>query len=314
MKYQNTSRVLCLGFHALIVAVFGALGIYFTFFVTPLYFTVYQTYFITLTAAFNLYLELGVLGMALFTISIYGLIQGIKAVLTPSDDAPVVKSFTAFIVEGYVASLFFLANGLVFFDLTSGSSGNLAFVIIMAIIFAILLLIATNIPMVRLYDGKNQNPLLAGLSLGGAVTFVYLALSYILALIGSASHSAEYYTNIINPSLLGLFFASLIIAGLLIASAVLILKSGDKKKKVNIAGYLVGGSVLVLAGMFIGTGIVDLIQSDSNVHLEGIALKYTGVAYPIMSLVVGALLFVGGIAFVIINSKEPAPKKVAKVD
>lgn len=308
MKYQNTSRVLTFAFHALIFACFGALGIYYAFFCAPLYFTTWPNHFgVGTQLGYNLYLELATIGLTLMLISGYGMVQGYKGLKNPNDDVPVVRGFTAFIVEGYIAALFFLANAAIYFDLISGS--NLAFIIIMAILFAIVLLIAANIPMVRLYDGKDQKPLFAMMSLGAGSFFCIEAIIVILTFIGMYTHSAEAYYFNIKMFLLIALLGSLIIGGLLIAAGVLIIKKGDKPSIVKLSGYLVGGSLLAIAAVLLVTGALTLVWSDLNCHLEYAKCVYKDPAYAIMNLVVGALSLGAGVAFMIINGKDDGSTK-----
>ena len=313
MNYQNTSRVLTLVFHAVIFAVFGALGLYYGAFCVPYYFTSDPGAFgVGQQLAYNLYLELATVGLTFMLISGYGIYEGFKAIKEPSDDAPVIRGFTAFIVEGYIAALFFLANAAVYFDLISGS--NLAFIIIMAVLFAIILLIATNIPMVRLFDGKDQKPLFALMSLGGGSFFAFeallIAITYFVMI---AQPALAYYFNIKMFLLIG-FLCSVIAAGLLIASGVLIIKKGTSSPKaVKTSGYLAGGSVLVLGVAQALIGALTLVWSDYNCHLEYAKLVYGGPAYPIMCLVSGVALIGGGIAFLLINSKDSGETKKPSV-
>jgi hypothetical protein len=305
MKYQNTSRVLTLVFHAIILAAFGSLGFYYGAFCAPYYFTSDPGAFgVGQSLAYNLYLELATIGLTLMTISVYGVIQGIKGILHPDDDAPVVKGFTAFIVEGYIAAIFFLANAAIYFDLISGS--NLAFIIVMAVLFAVILLIAANIPMVRLFDGKDQKPLFAMMSLGGGTFFAFealiIAITYFVMIAQPAS--LAFYFNIKMFLLIG-FLCSTIAAALLITSGVLIIKKGvSSPKVVKISGYLTGSSIVVLGVAQILIGALTLVWSDHSCHLEYAKLGYGGPSYAIMCLVSGVALLGAGIAFLIINSRD----------
>jgi hypothetical protein len=305
MKYQNTSRVLTLVFHAIILAAFGSLGFYYGAFCAPYYFTNDPGAFgVGQSLAYNLYLELATIGLTLMTISVYGVIQGVKGILHPDDDAPVVKGFTAFIVEGYIAAIFFLANAAIYFDLISGS--NLAFIIVMAVLLAVVLLIAANIPMVRLYDGKDQKPLFAMMSLGGGTFFAYEAFIITVTYFVMIANPALAYYFYIKMFLLIGFLASIITAALLITSGVLIIRKGETSPKVvKTSGYLTGSSVIVLGIAQTVIGALTLVWDDYNCHLEYPKFVYKGdPAYAIMCLVSGVALLGAGIAFLIINSRD----------
>ena len=151
MKYSMTSRTLCVVFHAIIAAAMGLMGIWFGIFVVPEFLgsnpqQFYGNFGFDRNGAFFLWYELAVVGLSLFVISLLGLIDGIKSILDSRNDEPV------------VAAVFFALQGMLLWDLTANGS-NVAFVIVMALLIAIVLLIATNIPMVRLYDQRDQMPL-----------------------------------------------------------------------------------------------------------------------------------------------------------
>src|SRR5574344_3032408 len=238
MKYSNTARVLSFVLHLILTLAFGVLGVYFGFFVVPFHFdtTIQMNFMNTFVSnlAFTLDVELGVLGLAIFTVSLYGMIQGIKSLLAPSDDKPVVKSFTAFIGDGYIASAFFAACAFLYFDPIANK--NLAFAIVMCVLLMIILLIATNIPMYRLFEGKETNEELMGLSFSAAIAFAYIALMNFLALIGSlvvmARPSGSYaYAFNFNMQLIAAAISSLVVAGLMLAAGLIIKKKGVADKK-----------------------------------------------------------------------------------
>jgi hypothetical protein len=321
MKYGSTSRMMALVFHAILFAAFGVLGLYFGFFVAPEYFDpAIQTYFTNgaTFGAYNLYLELAVIGLAIATVSGYGLVEGVKAVLAPNDDAPVIKSFTAFIGDGYIASAFFLLQGMLFFDLTANK--NLPFVIIMAILITIILLIATNIPMVKLFDGKDQKPLVVGLSLSGAVTFFWIAAEVLLTLIVSQGYVARNgaYTGSswIHTQLLIGGLASLAIMGLLLGAAIVTLKKGTQDKgAAALSGYLTSGAVALLGGEMLALGIIEVVNySTEKIHMESSTLSAAtyGYGYGIMLLILGSAALLAAIYFAAVTGKEAGKKPVAK--
>lgn len=317
MKYSNTARSLCLIFHALLLAAFGVLGIYFGFFVVPQFFDVrIQHSFDAYVAGlpFNLYLELAVIGLIIFTISTYGFVQAIRSILHPNDDGPVLKSFVAFIGEGYVASIFFASQALLFFDLTANKS--LPFVIIMALLITIVLLIATNIPMVRLFDGKDQTLLLSGLSFTGAVSFGWLGIETVLSFLGSFIYmSTQRYDGdtFINLQLGITALVSLAIFAMTLIAGLKLKKQGAKDTKaLALAGYLTSGSVFLLGSLMLFQGILDLVEKDNTkIHLESSALTFTGYGYCIMGIVLGGLVIVAAVFF-LISTINDTQKRLAK--
>ncbi len=304
-KYQSTSRVLVLVFQILIFAAFGAFGCYFGFFAVPFYLTADPTLdgIVSAEYAYNLFLELAVIGLSEMTIAIYGIVQGVKGVLEPKNDKPVVKGFTTFIVEGYVAAAFFFLNAALFFDLIKGT--NLAFVIIMSSIITIALMIATNIPMVRLYDNIDQKPLLASLSRGFGVVGAWIFILTGLTLIGSFTYTRAYAT-MIRTFLLLACLCGLAIA-LLLGFAGHLLSAPKSDNSSKIAGYLSSGAIGVSGILFLVNGILDIAWRDYKCHLN-FAKEVAGsdYAYPVMSIILGSIFIIGAIAFAVLNSKENA--------
>ncbi len=302
-KYQNTSRVLVLAFQILIFLAFGAFGCYFGFFAVPFYLTADPTLdgIVSAEYAYNLFLELGIIGLSEMTMAIYGIVQGVKGILEPRNDKPVVKGFTTFIVEGYVAAAFFFLNAALFFDLIKGT--NLTFVIIMSSIFTVVLMIATNIPMVRLYDNVDQKPLLATLSRGFAVVGGWIFVLTGLTLIGSYTYTRAYAT-MIRSFLLLACLCGLAIA-LLLGYAGHLLSKPKNEKSAKVAGYLSSGSIGIAGAMFLVNGILDIVWRDYKCHLN-FAKEVAGsdYAYPVMSIILGSLFIIGAVAFAILNSKE----------
>jgi len=311
MKYQNTSRTLSFLAHALIALLFGLLGLYFGIFVVPWYFlpSTARTGIVEwfwenalFNGSFLLYLELAVIGLSMATISGYGLYHSIKALQNPRDDAPVVKSFTVLIVEGWIMGIFFLLQAALYFDLTGNTGStkdNLVFVIVMGILFALILLIATNIPMVKLYDGKDQKPLLKEMVGGVMVVTGFTAIESAIALIANATNSS------LNPWKQGeINWLLAVVVAMNLAAVVLtaIAYFAVFNKNGKLAAYLAGFAVLALGAGLIAYGVLSIVWRDDCIHLNYIgdlgAYKFGdkyGYGFMIMNLVVGAItLGLGG--------------------
>jgi hypothetical protein len=309
MKYGNTSRTLSFVFHLLILLAFGVLGLYYGIFVTPLYWTANNTAFTYGIYPFNFDLELAVLGLSLFAVSIYGLVQAVLALQNPTQDDHVIKSFVAFIVEGYIGAIFCLANACIYFDLLS--FGSISFIVVMGLLLGIILLIAANIPMVRIFDGNDSTPLLSGLSLGAGVFFGFTALELLASLFGAWNRgSFSYYyqvTSVLGYSALalGVVAACAIVAGVLI---------GKKKlpNSLTLGGILDSAAIALVGAVVVGNGVFDFVYREKpDVHFEGKGLAYTGLAYPVCAMVFGGLIAIAGVAFLIITLKDN--KKAASV-
>jgi len=303
MKYANTSRTLSFLAHSLLVLLFGFLGIYFGCLVVPFFFVPAVDQIVTVfEGAYLLYLELSVIGWSLAVLSAIGLWHSFNALKNPRDDAPVVKSFNILIGEGWIASLFFLLQGVLFFDLTGKNSAadNRVFVIIASLLIATGLLIATNIPMVKLYDGKDQKPLLRSLTGAGFVVACATLVESASTLIGLLTNGSM---NVVTRSrfmslLLCIVIASLVSAVLLALGYFVFFKKNAKK-----VTLLVGISALAIAAALITFGVLSLVWFDKGVALNAISKNNTfffdaepyGYGFAIMNFVVSALFLSSGV-------------------
>ena len=320
MKYANTSRTLSFLAHLLIVLAFGALGLYFGAFVVPEYFGTDPKYFaeFLFDGAYLLYLELAVVGLSFAVISGYGLFYSVKGLMNPRDDAPVVKALTTLIVEGWAAAIFFLLQAVLFFDLTgnNGADSNLVFVIVMSLLIAIIFLIATNIPMVKLYDGKDQKPLLHGF-IGGAMVFTCaIALETGLSLIVNAANTS---VNVWKQSEINLLLLTITLSNLVAFVLLLLSWLNNFKKGNKLPGFMAGGAVIAVGIGLIVYGVLTIVWRDNGIHLnyaleEGKTYIFGGAhwgyGFPIMNLVVGAVTSVlGGYIMIAANKSTELAKR-----
>ncbi len=313
MKYQNTSRTLSFLFHAIITMAFGALGLYFGAFVVPQFFTAgYMTWRDSLfDAPYFLYLEFAVIGFTFMLLSGYGTYQAWLGLSRPNDDAPVVKSLTVFVTEGWIISLALLLHGILLFDVTANGT-NMAFAVVISLIFAILMLIATNIPMVKLYDGKDQKQLLFFLLLGAAIFTGLMVLEVGVGLLlmlketFSAKMPALYMllTMVLQNGIAFVFF---------LLSALLV-----KKGRTSLAGYLASGSAFALGAGLVVYGALDMVFYDKPVHfnlvdtpIHGAAQNGFGYGFPVMAIVVGTVVLAGACYLLWASSRE-GKKALAK--
>lgn len=292
MKYQSTSRILSVLFHGLIFMAFGALASYFAFFVLPWSFSTNPTRWSTslFSAPFFLYFELAVIGLVMAILSAIGFYHGVKGVINARDDEPVRKSLTWFIVEGWVVALFWLLQATLLFDCLNASNNNLAFVIIMSVVFTIIFLIATCIPMVRMYgDNKKPEYLLKSLNLGGIIGALTISFCTLLTLIGnwsgSAGTAAQEYAN--------KYFGYLLVATLVIAVVLIVAYIALKKGK-KASGYLVSTATLLTGAQLIGYCIMDLLDHENHenisCHYYAMDNAWNGYGFVIMGIVVGSVI------------------------
>ncbi|MFA6620045.1 MAG: hypothetical protein WCS90_02815 [Bacilli bacterium] len=312
MKYSNTARVLSFLFHLILVLAFGVLGVYFGVFVVPFLFdeTIRGNFINDAIRGFapTLDIALAVLGLSVFIISLYGLIQAAKGLRDPNNDKVVVKSFTAFIADGYVASAFFAACAFLYFDTIA--NGKMAFAIVMSVLLMIIFLIATNIPMYRLFEGKETTEQLVGLSLAAAIGLGLIGIMNFAALV-----NCLIVTNRTTMSWGGNFAAqlataagtNLVASGFMIASAALIgKKSAADKKAVSLGGYFTSGALFFVGAALISAGTMDLIWHADKyyVHLNSYNYAFTGWGYGVMNIVLGGLAIIGTVVFAIVTYNE----------
>lgn len=310
MKYTNTSKTLCLVFHTLVFLAFAALGIYFGAFVVPGFFSgssIYAEFSANLkfiTSSFVFYLELAVLGISLATVACKGVLDAVKAI-RGGNDSDVVNSFSAFIAEGWIAAIFFILNGGLFFGMISGEA-NIWFTIVMCLLLAIGLLIAVNIPTVKLFDGKDATPLIAKLSLAGvgvgAPLFVLPVLSAIFLLPANVQAMNVGKVNI------QLFAVAIIGAAILAASIVSMLTS--KKGLAKASTLAVCASSLVAGADMITLAVLNFTWKDEKVFIIGnkfvgkLADIKWGTPFSIMLIVFGIAVLCLGLAAVALPNKK----------
>ncbi len=312
MKYTSTSKTLSMIFHAIIALGCCAMGLYFGFFVVPFAFTSnpYQFSDNLFAASFYLYLELAVIGLAFAIISGYGFVKAFLSFSAGGNSDQMVRdSLTAFICEGYVAAVTLLLNGSVLFNAMTGSeTASITFPIVMCILLSIVLLIATNIPMVRMYDGHDYSPLLKGLSLTGGITLLVLSFETLLALIGLYTRSFTATTNPFMAQIVAILVPTLVAGALLLAAGILLKKKEASAKSVKFTTIALGAAMIVLSATFICEGAFEFIWQDYNYHLIGIlnenAFLFPGLGYGIMCIIAAVILIGGGITAIIYSGQQ----------
>ena len=315
MKYTDTSKILSLVFHTLLFLAFGALGIYFGVFVVPGYFTANTTYIEfsdelkLISSSYVIYFELAVIGIAIAGVAVKGVIDALKA-LKNNSDADVVNSFACFIAEGWLAAIFFIINGGLFYGIIAGES-SVWFVIVMCVIFALALLIAVNIPTVKLFDGKDSTPLISSLSLAGLTSGVPMFALPLLSLLFLLPSTVQ--TVYVGRVQFQLIAIAILGAAILVAS--IVSKLTSKKGVAKAASLAVSGASFVAAADLITLAIVNFTWSNSNMTSGFIVCnKYVGVlgdakwavSYNVMLIVFGVALLCLALAVIALPSKKKA--------
>ncbi|MCQ2798924.1 MAG: hypothetical protein MJ220_03485 [Bacilli bacterium] len=318
MKYTNTSKTLAMVFHAILFLAFGAMGIYFGAFVVPGYFntnivyTGFRENLALISNSYMMYFELAVIGIVLAAMSCIGFLKAYKSL--NAGDKEVVDSFAAFIAEGWFLAIAFILNGAVFFGMISGTS-NVWFTVIIAIVFAIIALIATNIPMVKLFDGKDSKPLIANLSYAGAITGGVIAVESILSIVFFNWNALAYKSKIfIQLALIAILGIAICVACAVVAA------NGKKEGKTNaLDGALIGAASFITGAIFAVLGVLAYVWKDAPVHLvfnpagsllTGAWNDKWGMAFVIMMVVVGVAIAGAGTAVIVLGGNKG--KKAAK--
>lgn len=300
MKYTNLSKTLTLVFHSLIAVAFGALGFYFAFFVVPYFLMsdplVWRANLFD--ASYYLYLEFGTLGLAFFVLSAIGAYHSFKSfgLSGQKSDEEVVKSFNILIAEGWIAGLILMLDAAVLFD-TLGT-GSIAFPIVLCVLCSIIVLIGTNIPMVKLYDNKDQKPLIKTFLFAGIVAFASLTANTAFTMIGYATGTVSGFTSGYLFNQVAIVFAISLLVLIVLVLTRVFLKPERNNGLIMSVGFGVSMGIVGIGFMILG--ILDLVWGeDLAVHLIGSqnsGFAFTGYGYGVMSIVVGVLLMAGAIA------------------
>lgn len=321
MKYTSTSRTLSLLAHAIIFLAFGFMGIWFGFFVVPQYLGGTPDYFyhdsglsFNTNGAFFLWFELAVIGLAFMVISLLGFLQALKSLKDIHNDEPAVRSFSALICEGWIAAIFFLLQAALLWDLTA--NGNLVFLIVMALLIAIILLIATNIPMVKIFDQRDQTPLLRDFMGSGALVTFIIGVEAVLGLIGAATWANQ---KIQISYLLYIIIIASFVAAILAFVGWLILGKNKNDKGLKVSSLLSAGSIVAVGAGLVTYGIFDIVYQYAPgsstvalpVHLYNKDLSFD-LGFGIMAIVLGSLLLLGAVAVIYFANNDSI--KTKKID
>ena len=305
MKYSSTSRLVNAIVFPILLLAFGFLGVYFSFFVSPTYLSpLGEAQKFASSFPYNFSMSFGMLGIAVMALACYGTILSIKA-LGDKKDAAVEKTFFIYIAISYVLAAWFALNALVFYRLIG--KDQYVFWIVMFVIFLIGSLIAGNVPLMKILDGKESNEILIIITeAAAALALGYLCNSiptFLVATI-SAANGSGYYANYTNQLL-----TSSILAAIALCVSVLGIVFIKKGKKIG--EILAGATLLPYSGMFIATGIFEIIYRNENkFSLQSVKGNFAGWDYVVMSFIVALILLIGAATF-LSSSILPEKKKKA---
>jgi len=312
MKYSSSIRSINVAIFAILFAAFGALGCYFSFFVTPEFFipTTGQAQFFTGNVPYNFAMEFGVLGLSIMIVALLGLILSIRSVKKENDDKIVTASFLCYVAIGYIVCAFLLVNCVWFYRLIGKS--QVAWWIIVSLILLIATLIGSNIPMMKMLEDADSNVIMIVLT--SVLAVVGFALTVTLGISLLTTKFNPYGTNV-DIQILKLFIFTLInlaIFAISLAASLIFFKNhkaGVTKKLPSLLGdvalFLVGGEI-------IATSIIEYVYRDTtkyHVSFQGLDGAYAGLDFVVVGYIFGGL--VAASALVLLLSNLIGDKKAA---
>ncbi len=302
----------------LLMAGFGALAIYFGFLLTPFIWNGKGAVIELPDMSYALVLMLGAIGIAGFVISSYGFVVSILSIVKRNDNYTV-KAFASYISIGYVLCIALLLNAVWLYRLTTTNYGynEFGFVITLYVIALIVLLIATNVPLVKLYgEEKNSGKTMRVITGAAAAINFGIALPFFLSYLNAVNVGIFNYSSVVTMKF-GIYALIAFIAFILSFSSFIVFGQADKKNEESVLGFsLFGVTSLADAGALITCGVFAQIYSDKKVSFMakkiGEVFEYS-TEFAIMSYIIGILLFIG-VVFVVIYSLTPHKKKTAEVN
>ena len=303
MKYSSTSRLVNAIVFPILFLAFGAFGVYFSFFVSPAYFSALGEAQKFVSRPYNFSVNFGMLGIAVAALACYGTILAIKA-LNDKKDIAVEKTFFIYVAIAYVLAAWFALNALVFYRLIGLE--QYVFWIVMFVILLIGSLIAGNVPLMKILDGKETNDILLILvEAGAALALGYLCNAvptFIVCTVSAANHSG-YFANYTNQLITNIALSAAALAAAIVS--IFFVKKGKKLGEI-----LAGATLLPFSGMFIATGIFEIIYRNENKFSLQSVKGFAGWDYVVMSFIVATVLLAAGATFVA-SSLLPEKKKKA---
>ena len=310
MKYSSTVRLINTVLFALLGSGFLFLGIWFGIVIAP--YMIIQTgakVDLPTDISYALICELGALGLAAGAVCVAGFLFSILSVLRGNDDRLVVKAFSCYISLGFVLAIFTLLNASWLYNLTSINYGysDTGFVITVFAIASLLILIATCIPLVHMFQQEpTQNKtlkILAGVL--AAADFALLLPQGLTFFVTKNAPLFAYQDNYTNK--LGMICLVLII-GLVVSCAAYLLAERDDRAGVERkpTALLYTLALMLQGGAIMTAGILESnnyqAKTDQSIHsllsqtIRG-GYKYWR-DFSIMSYVIAGLIFLVALVFI----------------
>lgn len=260
MRYSSTVRLINTVLFAILGAAFLFLGIWFGVVIAP-YMVIQTGAKVDLPSdiSYALIMELGALGLAAGIICVVGFLFSVLSMLRPNDNL-VVRSFSCYMALGFVLAIFCLLNASWLYNLTSTNFkyNETGFVITVFSIASLLILVATCIPLVHMFQEEpTQNKPLK--ILAGALVAVDLGLlipqglTYIVTKGG-----AEFANKGIYTARLGII-SLVVLVGAIVSLAAYFLANRDDKAGVDskLAGIVYSLALATNGGAILTAGLLE---------------------------------------------------------
>ena len=160
MKYSSTVRLINLVLFALLGVGFGFLGIYFGILVSPSLWLQNLPFGMKVPdMSLALTVMLGATGLAGLIVCVIGFVKSILSFVR-KDDEIVRQTFGCYISLGYLVAVFCLLNAVWLYRLTTTNLGfdDIGFAIVIFVILVIVAMIASSIPLVKMFgEGEGTN-------------------------------------------------------------------------------------------------------------------------------------------------------------
>ena len=299
MKYSSTIRLINIIVFTLLGVGFGFLGVYFGFLVAPFLFVGKGPIDLP-EMNFGLPAMLGAFGTAGLLLCIYGLANSVIGLLKEKDDAPVRRSFGAYVGIGYLIAIFFLVNAVWLYRLTSSNIGydDIAFVITVYVVCFLIAIIVSNIPVLKMYGEKEElnkiMKIIDGAFLAANFSLLLIfGLAFILALNGATIAHADVIQR--NLGIATIFF---FVACALNLFAFIGYGKADKNGTINkVNGLLFEGGLLVNGASIIVAGVLEYLSQSvshpASVSLVGKTVPNTNgnyLEFSIMAFIFGGVI------------------------
>ncbi|MCR5491107.1 MAG: hypothetical protein K6F32_03150 [Bacilli bacterium] len=317
MKYSSTPRLINTIIFALFFLGFGFLAVYYGILMNPfLWITAGSPLGDVATGSIALCEMFGAVGFAGTIISCFGLMYSVKSLLKSNDDELVQKSFLSYIGLGYMLAGVFFLNAIWLYRLTTTNFGydGIGFVIVVYLLATIVLMIATNVPLVKILgeeeDGTKTMALITG---SFAAANLGLALSFLGPWLRNLAAGAYSNSDIVNLKYM-VFTLLPLVSACLAFLATLGYKKAQKEgtpKKTN--AFLFAGAVGVDGIAMIVAGVFSYLWQDKKLSfitsVGGTAAKNANaMEFTVVSIIIGSLLVIGAVVLAILTVKPPKLK------